>query len=97
MNKLYKCQYINELRQLVHKTEKIHSGYDCWKFIKYKPDSHIKKIYNKIISNKMKGKHILLNIRDDQRILYENTDFTITPQHLGVIVREQNITRKKNN
>ena len=45
----------------------------------------------------MKGKHILLNIRDDQRILYENTDFTITPQHLGVIVREQNISRKKNN
>ena len=45
----------------------------------------------------IKYQHILLNIRDDQRILYENTDFTITPQHLGVIVREQNITRKKNN
>ena len=25
----------------------------------------------------------------------KNTDFTITPQHLGVVVRDQNITRKR--
>lgn len=32
----------------VQKRQNIHSGYDSWKFIKYKPDSHIKKIYSKM-------------------------------------------------
>ena len=69
MNKLYNCEYIDKIdfNQI-----KLHNGYDCWKFIKYKQDSHITKIYKKIISNKKEGKYILLNIRDDQRILYEN-------------------------
>lgn len=70
MNKLYNCKYIDEIS--TYKTKEFHSGYDCFKFIKYKQDAHITKIYSKIISNKIEGKYILLNIRDDQRILYEN-------------------------
>lgn len=70
MNKLYNCNYIDEVKH--YRSVKYHNGYNCWKFIKYKEDSHIRNIYNKIISNKIKGTYILLNIRDDQRILYEN-------------------------
>tara|TARA_B100000941_G_scaffold290613_1_gene273827 strand:+ start:730 stop:1617 length:888 start_codon:yes stop_codon:yes gene_type:complete len=76
MNKLYDCKYIDEVKQLDllprFKCQQFHSGYDCWKFIKYKQDLHISKIYKKIISDKKEGKYILLNVRDDVRILYDN-------------------------
>tara|TARA_Y100000992_G_scaffold120614_1_gene79020 strand:- start:887 stop:1750 length:864 start_codon:yes stop_codon:yes gene_type:complete len=72
MNKLYNCKYIDEIKSHHKVKNQFHLGYDCWKFIKYKQDPHITKIYRKIISNKKEGKYILLNIRDDQRILYEN-------------------------
>ena len=74
MNKLYDCVYtdskiiffINFFRV------KHHPGYNSFKFIKYKKDPHLQKIYNKLRSNKMRGKYILLNVRNDERILYEN-------------------------
>jgi hypothetical protein len=76
MKKLYNnCEYVDKIRLeelQKSKPEKFHSSYDCWEFINYKEDPHITKIYSKIISNKIEGKHILLNIREDHRILYEN-------------------------
>lgn len=72
MNKLYNCKYIDKINFENKVKIPYHPGYNCWKFIKYKQDRHITNIYKKIISNKKEGKYILLNIRDDQRILYEN-------------------------
>ena len=70
MNKLYNCKYIDKIS--TYQKKQFHSGYDHMKFTKYKQDPHITNIYRKIISNKKEGKYILLNIRDDERILYEN-------------------------
>lgn len=76
MTKLYhNCEYIGNIKRIElkkNKQQQFHAGYDCWKFIKYDNDSHITKIYQKIISNKIEGKYILLNIRDNVRILYDN-------------------------
>lgn len=76
MNKLYQCEYIHiEIPNIVTERLKtikpLHNGYNCWQFIKYNEDPHIKNIYRKIISNISEGQYILLNIRDDQRILYD--------------------------
>jgi hypothetical protein len=76
MNKLYHCEYIDiEIPDLIKERLKtikpLHNGYNCWQFIKYNEDPHIKNIYTKIISNISEGQYILLNIRDDQRILYD--------------------------
>lgn len=73
MKKLYNCCYI-KTKELTFIKNKYHEGYNCHKFINYKPDSHIKNIYNKIMSNAVytNKKYILLNVRNDQRILYEN-------------------------
>lgn len=74
MNKLYDCKYVDVdiPNNVKERLKQSHDGYDCWKFIKYKEDPHIKNIYRKIISNVSDGQHILLNIRDDHRILYDN-------------------------
>ena len=72
MNKLYDfCEYTNK-KINVKKINKF-SKYDCWKFIKYNKSQHIQKIYRKINSNnKLDGKYILLNIRQNDRFLYDN-------------------------
>ena len=75
MNKLYNCKYIEKISSIKKNLSNLkisHHGYNPFKFIKYKQDAHITKIYKKINSNKNNGKYILLNIRDDTRILYDN-------------------------
>jgi len=48
-----------------------HNGYNYWKFINYKPDTHIRKLYN-IISSRNDGKYILINQRNlEDRYLYD--------------------------
>jgi hypothetical protein len=71
MNKLYKCcKYTNTN---INKKYESHPDMNWRKFIKYNKSSHIQEIYTKINSNnKSNGIYILLNIRQHNRILWDN-------------------------
>ena len=74
MNKIYdKVIYSNN--STLKDSIKTCNAYDWWQFIKYKPDNHLIKIYNKFLPKfrvKKDDKYILLNQRDlDNRYLYE--------------------------
>ena len=60
MNKLYDCEYIdieipNLIKERLKTIKPLHNGYNCWQFIKYNEDPHIKNIYTKINSNISEG------------------------------------------
>jgi len=50
----------------------IYFQYDCWKFIKYQPEIKLINIVDKIRpSTHTNGEYILLNIRNDSRVLFD--------------------------
>ena len=46
-----------------------YSGYDCFNFIQYPPNGHIRRIVDKLC--KPTGSYILLNLRKQNRVLYD--------------------------
>ena len=74
---------------------------------RYKTDKQIKRNSRKSISYKIKSKHVkyaLELLKDNKhstmeylakKIKEKYKDFDITPQHLGKVIRDNNITRKR--